>query len=178
MSEGIQSPAGQQIQEEDLIAADFDPIAAIIAVGTWIASNPELVGKLGGAIGELTGWVTGIQAWSNQTDQEVKVWAIDGWNTQGVTVPPNNIQSKEIWVPWADNPGQYMTKKIGIMVGGQSLAYIWQNGPLVRFNTRDQWVADAPGVPGVSKSGGARSVAIAKNAQGQVGFAVVRNLPS
>jgi hypothetical protein len=68
------------------------------------------------------------------------VWAIDGWNTLGVTLPPNETRNKEIWVPWSDNPGQYMTKKIGIIVGGQPLAYIWQSGPYVRFNARDAFV--------------------------------------
>ena len=48
MAEGTQSPEAQRIQEEDLIGADFDPVAAAIAIGTWIAQNPEVLAKIGG----------------------------------------------------------------------------------------------------------------------------------
>jgi hypothetical protein len=122
--------------------------------------------------------VTNTKRWQNETDQQVQVWKLDGgWSWKNYyTIPPKQTLNADMWIPWADYPGsgnlRYGDHHAVVMVGDQPLAFIWQNGALIRFNTSDAFVYGGVGVPGAAGAGGNRTMIIAKNPQGQTGFAL------
>ena len=122
------------------------------------------------------GGVSNIKRVINLTDQPVEVSKVDVKRfqprTQTMKIAPKSTYDGEIGIPWADNDRQYSEHHMTIKVGGQTIAYIWQNGPLIRFSTEDRWVEGAPGVSGqASASGGERTLVIGAK-DGTFGFLV------
>jgi hypothetical protein len=139
-----------------------------------LMQRKDVVSVVGEWVAELTKGVTNIKSWSNLTEQEVEVWKLDGGSQQKdhYRIPPGKRIFQEMWIPWADNARQYVDHHATVRVGGRPLAYIWQSGPLVRFNTRDEFVADGVAAPGASGAGGDRAMVIATDSQGRTGFAI------
>jgi hypothetical protein len=137
-------------------------------------ARPDCLSIVGGWFAELTHGVTNVKRWVNYTQHEVEVWKLDGGHQRKdhYRLPPGQSGRGDMWIPWADNASQYQDHHATIQVGGRPLAYIWQSGPLVRFNIRDEFVADGVAVPGASGAGGDRTMVIATDQQGRIGFAI------
>jgi len=153
-------------------------LAEITAVGTWIMHNPLFISVVGEWWARQVHGVTNIKRWQNETDQEVEVWKLDGGiaRRDHYCIPPGQTTNADMWVPWADEPGtgplRYADHHAVIMVGDQPLAYFWQSGALLRFNTNDAFVYGGVGVPGAAGAGGNRTMIIATDPQGRKGFAL------
>lgn len=147
-----------------------DPISVIVAVGRELAEN--LMGiVLPPLIDMITYGVTNIKRWENRTDLDLEVWKIDGGGeTDRYFVAAGSSRNGDMWVPWADNADQYASKHATIQVGGQPLAYLWQNGRAVRFNTADTFVDDGTPAPGYARSGGERKLVVDRAPSGQPVF--------
>jgi len=154
--------------------SDVDWWQIIYQVAQFIRENNAEIGRLWSII---SGGVSNIKRVINLTNQPVEVWKVDRkWFEppyQTMNVGPNSRFDGEMWVPWADNQGQYRDHHMTIKVGGQVIAYIWQSGPSIRFHSMDAFLGGAPGVPGqASASGGERTLAIGAQ-NGTPGFAFV-----
>jgi len=167
MSEGPQRDQQQSTQES------VDEVAILLVAGKWITENKDWIQERL-LISDPVGGSTVIKRVINETDQPVEVWKIDlTWfePPQKMNVGPNSRFDGEMWVPWAPNQSQYRDRHMSIKVGSQIIAYIWQDGHHIRFGVKDQFVPDAPGVPGVSMGGGERVLGIARTPEGVTGFA-------
>jgi hypothetical protein len=169
------------VQEEDVpgrSAFVAEAITIIVNVGTWIMQNQEFIADVAEWWARMTNGVTNIRRWQNETDEEVEVWKLDGGTARKdhYRIPPGQTINAEMFVPWADSPGagwlRYDDHHGVIMVGGAPLAYIWQSGSLIRFNSSDGFEYGGVGVPGASGAGGNRTMIIAKDPQGRKGFAL------
>ena len=112
----------------------------------------------------------------------MEYWKYDnsGVNPEDVfSLPAKTTKDGDFLDAWADPAQRYLSGKRAVISigtkppapGGKALAYIWQSGPLVRFNATDAFVPDGPAVPGVTNAGGDRMVVIAKDPAGNLGFA-------
>jgi hypothetical protein len=155
--------------------SDYDWARLVYEIAQFIIDNNEELGRL---LSVVLGGVSNIKRIINLTDQPVELWKIDKkWfqpTYQTAYVEPGGRYDMEMWIPWADDQNQYNEHHMTIKVGTQIIAYIWQNGPLIRFSTiPDTWVAGAPGVPGQESSvGGERTLGIGAR-YGTPGFVIV-----
>jgi hypothetical protein len=134
---------------------------------------------LGGTVTPVqAGGVTNIKEIVNNTDMPVEVFAYDaragvatGYDrTQGATRIParGGTWTGDLWIPWADNADQFRSKHIVLMVRKTPTSHqvvigaIWQSGEFVRHNRFEEFVANAPRIPGVARSGGDRRMSINK----------------
>ncbi|MFF5296550.1 hypothetical protein [Paractinoplanes globisporus] len=146
-------------------------IDVVVAVGAWIWANKD---KLGLEWAELTYGVTNVKRWRNETGEELEVWKLDGSQSRQdhYRIPAGQSDDADMWIPWADNPEQYAVKHAVILVGGRPLAYVWQSGTKIRFNTNDEFVPGGPSVPGAAKAGGNRTILVKTDEMGRLGFAI------
>jgi hypothetical protein len=190
VSEGTQNTENERMQVymENLLVQDEDvreedefkaeALAVIIAIGRWIMQNQQFLSDVGEWWARQDHGVTNIKRWQNETDQDVEVWKLDGGSARRdhYRIPPGQTLNAYMWVPWANQPGtghlRYGDHHAVIMVGGQPLAYFWQNGTLLRFNTNDAFVYGGVRVPGAAGAGGNRTMIIATDPQGRKGFAL------
>jgi len=172
MSEGTQGAQDQSTQ------ANVNSMATIVAVGEWIIEQNKDFSFTTWGSDRMFAGVTNVKRWVNETDQEVRVWKVDGGYSykDEYTIPAGHTVNAHMWIPWADQPGtgplRYDDHHAVIMVGGQPLAYLWQSGTLIRFNTSDAFVNGGVAVPGLSRSGGDKTMVIGKDPQSRVGFAL------
>jgi hypothetical protein len=165
----------QGVQAERSLTA---AITIVVEVATWIMQNQQFISDVAEWWAVMTNGVTNIKRWQNETDQEVEVWKLDGGAAKRdrYRIPPGQTINADMWAPWADHRGtgrlRYDDHHAVIMVGGAPLAYLWQSGSLVRFNTSDAFVYGGVAVPGASGAGGNRTMIIAKDPQGRKGFAL------
>jgi len=156
----------------------LEVLEAIVQVGTWIMAHQKFIDDVQGWFSQQFHGVTNIKRWENATDQQVEVWKFDGGTAKKdyYRIQPGQTLDVDMWVSWADRPGtgwlKYGDHHVVVQVGGQPLAYLWQNGNLIRFNAEDAFVDGGVAVPGASGAGGNRTMVIAKDPQGRSGFAL------
>ena len=131
----------------------------------------------GCAISQAVGTVTSIKEIKNKTSQKVRLWKIDekpfNASEQTIEVAPNSTVTGDFWIPWADGAAEYQKHRMTISVGDRSdFIHFWQSGLNVRFSAGREFADNAPPVPGVSKSGGDRTLVIGM-ADGQPTFVLV-----
>jgi hypothetical protein len=155
----------------DQTKVDSGWLATILAVGAWITQNSSAIGR---TWAEWTRGVTNVKTWVNETDHEIEVWKLDGGyrRRDHFRVPPRQTVHIDMWISWADDPDQYADHHVIIQVGGAPLAYIWQSGPVIRFNTSDEFVDGGVPVPGAAGAGGDRTMVVGQDLQGRIGFAL------
>ncbi|GIF02280.1 hypothetical protein [Paractinoplanes rishiriensis] len=146
-------------------------IDVVVSVGMWIWANKDSVGL---TWAEIFHGVTNVKRWRNETDEELEVWKLDGGESRQdhYRIPPGGTEEADMWIPWADDASQYAVKHAVILIGGRPLAYLWQNGTKIRFNTNDEFVPGGQAVPGAAKAGGNRTILVKKDAHGRLGFAI------
>ena len=98
------------------------------------------------------------------------------------TIPKDGgVWSGDMWIPWVDNEQDFENSHIelsfaetrtqGRFVVNEAWR-IWQNGEAVRLNNESKdwftYVANAPKIPGESKSGGERRLIISGERDGKV----------
>jgi hypothetical protein len=156
-----------------LASAQDDPClpCIVIEVGIWIWEHKDALGL---AWAQLTHGVTNVKRWRNETGQELEVWKLDGSYTWAdhYRIAPGQTVDADMWIPWADNADQYAKKHAVIMVGGKPLAYIWQSGTQIRFNTSDEFVPEGQSAAGESTAGGNRTILVTRDPQSRLGFAI------
>jgi hypothetical protein len=125
----------------------------------------------------MTNGVTNVKEWKNQTGQEVEVWKTDDHGNDRedhYRVAPGETVAGDMWIPWADNAAQYTRKHATLTVGGKPLAYLWQSGSKVRFNTHDEFLSGGFAVPGANGAGGERRVIVVAGDDGRPSFVFSR----
>jgi len=154
-------------------------LKAIFDVGTWIMQHADFIDDVQSFWAQKFHGVTNIKRWENATDEQVEVWKLDGDKNAKKNyyrIAPGDTLNADMWVPWADRSGtgwlRYTDHHTVIKVGSNPLAYLWQNGDLIRFNAEDAFVEGGFAVPGASGAGGNRTMIIAKDPQGRTGFAL------
>ena len=129
----------------------------------------EAVLRNGNAAGclfaEFFGTVTSIKEIRNETAERVTLWKIDEKpfqaSEQTIEVPANSTVGGDFWIPWADDAEQYDRHRMTISVGDRrDFVHFWQSGPNVRFSAGREFAGNAPSVPGVSRSGGDRTLVV------------------
>jgi hypothetical protein len=149
----------------------------ILAAIMWLLSHPEVPGKVGGWVATVTGGVTNIKRWVNKTDQVLEVYKYDHGTMTPLkdryTIPAGQELKGDMWIPYADDAAGYTSGRRAVLkLGGNPIAYLWQNGPLVRWNIADQFVPAGLGAPGEPRAGGDRSLVVATEPSGNIGFAI------
>jgi hypothetical protein len=146
----------------------------ILAALKWLWEQREWLGR---EFSTISGGVTNVRRWHNDTDVELEVWKFDHDDPKTkkdwVKIPPRQTRDFGMWIPWADSEAKYNAgRRAFIQVGGKVIANIWQSGPLVRFNVEDKWVAGGEPIPGSATSGGERKLVVTKDPQGRAAFMV------
>jgi len=142
----------------------------VLNAAVWLINNAGVIGDLWS---RLTGGVTNVKEWVNQTGQEIEVFKIDGGGIQDhYRIPPGQTRSGDMWIPWAESDADYARHHTTFMIGGKPLAYVWQSAKVMRFNIVDAFVPGGTPVVGASGGGGNRRVLFGTDPQGVSAFAV------
>ena len=156
------------VQQEQQGGSLVDAAMAVYEVIDTAIKAGQVIGKFWAM---MTHGVTNIKAWENRTGQELEVFKVDGGGVQDhYRIPAGQTVHGDMWIPWADNAGQYGAKHATLQLGGQLLAVVWQSGDKVRFNIVDAFVDGGFAVPGAYGAGGDRKVIVIRDSQGRVGF--------
>lgn len=129
--------------------------------------------EAGEMFANLPGGVTSIKEIRNRTSHEVIVRKTDyaftaaGPHIQEETIPSRGVFNGDFWIPWADNADQFSESHLTISVNGTVIAWIWQSGEYVRFNTIQRFINNARVVPGISRSGGNRRLIVTEASAGR-----------
>lgn len=129
-------------------------------VGGIISDVSRGYNTIGKAIAEQLGTVTNIKKIVNRTPCPVKIWKFDKGSIESRNVAANGTDNGDFWIPWANNAEEYKTHYMTISFDGKPLFWLWQEGANIRFRARDGYMQNAPAAPGLSRSGGDRTLFI------------------
>jgi hypothetical protein len=113
-----------------------------------------------------------VKAWVNKTDKEVEVWKLDGGlgRKDYCRIPPGETVRRDLWIPWADNPEQFVDRRGIVQIDGEPKIFFWQSGDGLWCGSRDMYMGIR--IPGVERPGGNRTMFIGTDPQGLTGLAV------
>jgi len=129
-------------------------------VGGIISDVSRGYNTVGRVVAETLGTVTNIKKIVNRTPCPVKIWKVDKGSLEVKQVRANSTFNGDFWIPWANNDPEYRGHHMTISFDGKPLFWLWQEGANVRFRAREGYMRDALSAPGLSRSGGDRTLFI------------------
>ena len=125
----------QQQQNE----SGVDP-QVLLEVAKWLVENSGAIGNLWSV---MTGGVTNIKQWVNESSQQLEVWKVDGGRRENAySIAPGRTLRAEMWISWCNNTDEYPRKHVTLMLGGRLLAVLWQRERVVYFNAVDAFAVE------------------------------------
>ena len=111
--------------------------------------------------------ITAITLLDNRSSAVVRLLDMENTSVPGHNVPvaPGQSLAVNMWVPWADNSGQFPSKHLELQLGSATRFWIWQNltwedGDHVRFSMDGAWHDHGRPVHGVSVTAGDRTIVV------------------